>query len=56
VAKMLMQILGIKDLPKLLDATDALGVALCHHYQNGTERTKKKSWEAFVVDNPKRVK
>ncbi len=56
VAKMLMSLLNIKELPKLLDATDALAVALCHHYQNGETVAKKKSWEAFVTDNPKRLK
>lgn len=56
VAKMLMMLLSIKEVPKLLDATDALAVALCHHYNNGQEKTKVKSWEAFVKDNPKRVK
>ena len=56
VAKMLMTLLSIKEVPKLLDATDALAVALCHHYQNGQEKTKAKSWGAFVKDNPGRVK
>lgn len=56
VAKMLMTLLAIKELPKLLDATDALAVALCHHYQNGQVKSKVKSWEAFVKDNPGRVK
>ena len=56
VARMLMTLLTIKELPKLLDATDALAVALCHHYQNGLVKSKTKSWEAFVKDNPKRVK
>ena len=31
--KMLERILSIKKQPKYYDATDALGVALCHHYQ-----------------------
>ena len=56
VARMLMQIFRIKELPKLLDASDALAVAVCHHYQNGTEKAKKSSWESFVKENPKRVK
>lgn len=56
VAKMLMTLFTIKEAPKLMDATDALAVAVCHHYQNGAEKSKKKSWEAFVKDNPKRVK
>lgn len=56
VAKMLMGLFDIKELPKLLDATDALAVALCHHYQNGRQKGKKKSWEAFVKINPGRVR
>ncbi len=42
VAKMLMQIFNIKEMPKLLDASDALGVAVCHHFQNGTTKNKSK--------------
>lgn len=62
VARMLMMQFSIKELPKLLDATDALAVALCHHYQNAdiTEKPGKKgksnSWESFVKDNASRVK
>ena len=56
VAKMLMTLLAIKEMPKLLDATDALAVAVCHHYQNGVVKSKAKSWEAFIKDNPKRIK
>ena len=56
VAKMLMTILAIKEMPKLLDATDALAVALCHHYQNGALTSKSKSWAAFLGENPARVK
>ncbi|GHN01472.1 crossover junction endodeoxyribonuclease RuvC [Cytophagales bacterium WSM2-2] len=56
VARMLMQIFSIKELPKLLDATDALAVAVCHHYQNGSIKLKAKSWEGFLKDNPGRMK
>jgi crossover junction endodeoxyribonuclease RuvC len=56
VAKMLMTLLHIKELPKLLDATDALAVALCHHFQKGDSKSKAKSWEAFLKDHPGRVK
>lgn len=56
VARMLMQVFNLKELPKLLDASDALAVAVCHHYQKGTTTSKSKSWERFVVDNPKRLK
>ncbi|CAN5474846.1 crossover junction endodeoxyribonuclease RuvC [soil metagenome] len=56
VARMLMQIFNLKELPKLLDASDALGVAVCHHYQKGKAKDKKSTWESFVKENPKRVK
>ncbi len=56
VAKMLMMLFNIKELPKLLDATDALAVAVCHHFQQGPEKSKAKSWEAFLKDNPKKIK
>ncbi len=56
VAKMLMQIFSMKEMPKLLDASDALAVAVCHHYQNGMVKSKNKSWDSFLKDNPGRLK
>jgi crossover junction endodeoxyribonuclease RuvC len=56
VAKMLMQVFQIKEIPKLLDATDALAVALCHHFQKGQMKLKSKGWEGFLKDNPQRIK
>lgn len=56
VAKMLMTLLHIKEIPKLLDATDALAVALCHHFQNGVSKTSDRSWESFLKKNPARLK
>ena len=56
VARMLMSLLSIKEEPKLLDATDALAVAVCHHFQKGKNPGKKKTWESFVKGNSGRVK
>jgi crossover junction endodeoxyribonuclease RuvC len=56
VAKMLMMLFNLKELPKLLDATDALAVAICHHFQNGAGTTKAKSWAGFLKDNPGKIK
>lgn len=56
VARMLMTLFTLKELPKLLDATDALAVALCHHYQKAPLKTGGTSWGKFVKDNPDRVK
>ena len=46
----------IEEAPKFLDATDALAVALCHHYQQGNNaKAGSKSWGKFLTDNPGRV-
>ena len=56
VAHMLMTLLNIKELPKLLDATDALAVAVCHNFQGGNTVQKSSSWKAFLTENPERIK
>ncbi len=60
VAAMLQQILKFEQMPKHLDATDGLAVALCHHFQTAnkivTNGKNYSSWEMFVKGNPKRVK
>jgi crossover junction endodeoxyribonuclease RuvC len=58
VWKMLQQILGIRQEIICFDASDALAVALCHHYQfrSPINREKKLSgWREFVSKNPGRV-
>jgi len=55
VAKMLQQLLTIKELPKYLDATDGLAAAVCHHFQNKIpQATTGKGWESFLAANPTR--
>ena len=58
VAEMLKTLLHIKEIPKLLDATDALAVALCHHFHDGRLQTRGRSagWKAFLEENPNRIK
>lgn len=60
VWKMLQRVLNIEEKPQYFDATDALAVALCHHYQltSITGKTAKglKGWEDFIAKNPGRVK
>jgi len=60
--KMLLRTVSISAKPKYFDATDALAVAICHHYskykpavKTTTVKSKKTSWEKFVVQNPGRV-
>ena len=56
VASMLLNQLKIGEAPKLLDATDALAVALCHHYQFGSRKSRTTSWSSFIKENPDRLK
>jgi crossover junction endodeoxyribonuclease RuvC len=56
VAKMLMTLLAIRELPKLLDATDALAVAVCHYFQKNNSNTGATSWKKFIAENPGRLK
>jgi len=67
VAAMLLSILGITDLPSSTDATDAVAVAVCHHFAftgNGLRSSRrgggggsgKGGWGAFVRSNPDRVR
>ena len=59
VAHMLRQTLQLPPLaeaPKFLDATDALAVAMCHHYQKGNSmKAGGKSWGKFLADNPDKL-
>lgn len=70
--QMLQHTLKFEEDPRFMDATDAVGVALCHHYQTSlptglnsatpgaTKRVsaakKKTGWAAFMSANPERVK
>ncbi|MGF2411147.1 crossover junction endodeoxyribonuclease RuvC [Ferruginibacter sp.] len=60
VMKMLEQILNFKNNSKYFDATDALAVAVCHYLQQKTPVAaadkKLKGWDAFIAQNPERVK
>ena len=60
VADMLRRILAIpaEEMPKHLDATDALGAAYCHYLQMGRPETEKgvSSWKAYVQKNPDKVR
>ena len=58
VAKMLQNLLKLKELPKNLDATDGLAAAVCHFYNSGKVTAGKNytGWSAFVKQNEKRVR
>ena len=69
VKLMVLKTLGLEADPKFLDATDALGIALCHFYSltgpfsasrvSGSSSSRKKGggcWEDFIKEHPERVK
>lgn len=68
VWQMLQHTLKFKEDVRFMDATDAVAVALCHHYQGSFERItntplpdtkakkKKSDWSSFIAENPGRVK
>jgi crossover junction endodeoxyribonuclease RuvC len=59
VMKVLQTLLSFKEDPKHYDATDALAVALCHHFQSNSPAGKTtkgvKGWDEFIKKNPGRV-
>lgn len=56
VASMLKYLCGLKEIPDLLDATDAVATAITHYNQGGidAESTKHSSWKSFINANPDR--
>jgi len=69
VLNMLRHTLNIVEDVRFMDATDAVAVALCHHYQHRTAALKKdnapvkakakkatNSWASFIAMNPDRIK
>ncbi len=60
VWRMLQRIMSIEIEPNKYDGTDALSVALCHHFktENGLNfsKGKKGGWDSFIAANPSRVK
>lgn len=58
VSAMLANTLKVELDHRYLDASDALGVALCHHYQSrlpGAAGGKASSWDQFIRKNPDRL-
>ncbi len=58
VSVMIQKTLNVALDPKYLDATDALGIALCHFYQLHNPLAgvaQKSSWSDFLAKNPGRI-
>ena len=60
VVKMLQRILNFEENPPYFDATDALAVAVCHHFQGSftDDKSPRKisGWKEFLLQNPGRLK
>lgn len=58
VWQMLRHILQYNERPTFLDASDALAVAVCHHFQDSGpagSTGRAKGWDAFLKQHPERV-
>ena len=60
VASMVMALLKTTQTHSKLDASDAVAVAICHHFMSGSQMksqgTKYGSWKSFVTNNPDKLK
>ncbi|GAB4379532.1 MAG: crossover junction endodeoxyribonuclease RuvC [Salibacteraceae bacterium] len=58
VAAMIKQLVKLDRLPKYLDATDGLAVAICHHFQSNKPNGGKStgSWEQYIKQNPNKIR
>jgi len=66
VSKMLQAMLRFEEMPKYLDATDALAAAVCHYLDKGKDvnytkpkhsrKSASSQWAQFVQENPDRLK
>ena len=59
VSLMLEKTLGVQLKAEHLDATDALAIALCHHFETSNPISSVKGkggWEQFLKDHPDRIK
>ena len=58
LAAMLSRLLDVPSTPSFLDATDALGITLCHHYEStsiAVSGHSAKDWEQFLNHNRDRI-
>lgn len=55
VAKMLSMLLKTELDHSFFDATDALAVAVCHHFSKGNATRRSGSWKSFLTENPGRL-
>ncbi len=59
VSAMVYQLIDNKVKREILDATDALATAICHHFQRKNPLSggaNYKDWNAFLKENPERFK
>lgn len=61
VSHMVSHLLGETLAPQFFDATDALAIAICHHFHENalpvvsSKKTKKGAWGAFVSEHSDRI-
>jgi len=60
VAGMVKSLLKLETLHSKFDATDALAIAVCHHFNNKSGKQQSgehyNSWQSYVAKNPEKTK
>lgn len=55
VEYMVMALLGIQKQHTMLDATDALALAICHSLRRNRPKSGKGGWKEFIQQHPERI-
>ncbi len=53
---MVKSLLHARDTSMLLDASDALAVALCHLHRRGWHSARRPDWKTFIAEHPELVR
>ncbi len=58
---MLQRMMKLETMPKYMDASDALGVAVCHYLQESSPLAAKatgkhKDWKSYLASNPSKIR
>ncbi len=55
VEYMVTAMLKMKEQREMLDATDALAIAICHNNRQARPQGKAANWKQFILENPERI-
>jgi crossover junction endodeoxyribonuclease RuvC len=53
---MIRSMLDLGETPMIMDASDALAIAVCHLHRFRTPALKTRDWKSFIAAHPDRVR